>query len=57
MLAHLGNLRWVRGRVKGEVDHWPLVAEWVECKAKVFAIESNCIEISELMEKFSWKGI
>jgi len=42
MLAHLGNLRWIRrGRVKGEVDHGPLMAEWIEWKPEVVTIESN----------------
>lgn len=50
MLAHLGNMQWIRGGVKGEVDHWPLMAERVECKTKVSTIESNCIEVSKLMD-------
>jgi len=57
MFAHLGNLRWIRGRIKGEIDHRPIMAEWVECKTEVVAIESNCIEVSELTEEFSRKSI
>ena len=56
MLAHLGNMQCIRGGVKGEVDHWPLMAGWVECKTKMFAIESNRIEVSELMEGSVGKG-
>ena len=57
MLAHLGNLRWIGRGVKCEVDYWPLMAEWIECKTEFFTIEANCIEVFELIGEFSWKGI
>jgi len=57
MLAHLGNMRRIRGGVKGEVDHWPLMAEWIERKTKVNTIERNGIEVTELVEGFSRKVI
>jgi len=56
MLSHLGNLRWIRGGVKGEVDHRPLMVEWIECKSEVVTIERNCLEVSKLMKEFSRKG-
>ncbi len=55
MLAHLGNLRWIRRWVKGEADYWPLMAEWIECKTEFFTIKTNCIEVFKLIEEFSWK--
>lgn len=57
MVAHLGNMRWIRGGIKDEADHWPLMAEWIECKTEPITVESNCIEVFELMEEFSGKVI
>ena len=57
LLAHLGKLQWIRAGVKGKVDYWPLMAEWIECKTEVFTIESNCIEVPKLTNAFSGKWI
>ena len=57
VLAHLGKLQWIRAGVEGEVDDWPLMSEWIECKTDFFTIKTNCTEVFELIEEFSWKGI